>query len=49
MADYEASVPVVDFDTEPARYRHWRLQVVGCSNVTLHRGLGSVLQLLQNF
>src|SRR5436305_3775929 len=29
MADSEAPVPVVDFDTEPARYRHWRLEVVG--------------------
>ncbi|HXW86690.1 MAG TPA: hypothetical protein VEJ42_00375, partial [Streptosporangiaceae bacterium] len=28
-ADSAASLPVVDFRTEPARYRHWRLSVQG--------------------
>src|SRR5437764_1458208 len=28
-AEVPASMPIVDFDTEPSRYRHWRLSVDG--------------------
>ena len=43
--DAPAEVPVVDFDTHPDRYRHWRLQVdgeVATVTLTVDEGAGLV-------